>query len=162
MLLLVLLLAGSLALMRLVRWDTIMDSRERAADTMGSRNRPMVFQLRPLVQNFSVGIWDRSIPRNLKLMTNILAALAPAPTAAALAVSRLVAFIMEARVSSLYPLPATKLVRPRALATAEAAFSVSRIIYFSGRRIMAYRGIRMARGIRDQPQPPMGLMLLSA
>ena len=107
------------------------------------------------------------MPKKSKLMTNIPAADAPAAMAAALADSRLPASIMAPRTSSLLPAAALNsapifAVQPRALATAAVACSVRLIMYFSGRRMMAYSGHRINSGIMDQPQPPKGLTLFSA
>ncbi len=102
------------------------------------------------------------MPKKSKLMTNMLVVAAiPVDAAAVLAASRLLEVIMDARISSLEP-PMVKSAQPTAPATAFTASSVSHIMYFSGRRMMAYRGYRMIRGIMDQPQPPMGLTLFSA
>ena len=106
------------------------------------------------------------MPKKLKLMTNMLAADTPVAAAAALAASRLPALSMGASSSSLDPATVNSLpilaVQPTALATAFTASSVSHIMYFRGRRMMAYRGYSTAMGISCQPQPPMGLALFSA
>jgi len=39
--------------------------KEMAAEATGSRNRPMLPQDQPLVQNFQVGSWIRLMPRKL-------------------------------------------------------------------------------------------------
>ena len=100
------------------------------------------------------------MPKKSKSITNIPAADAPAAVAAVLADSRFPALIIEARVSSLVPAGVNSdpilAVHPSTSATLPLAASVRFIMYFSGRRMMAYSGHRMNSGIMDQPQPPMG------
>ena len=51
----------------LVAMETFMDRKDTAVDTRGSRNKRME---PPGFQKATVGILDRSIPRNLKFSTN--------------------------------------------------------------------------------------------
>ena len=81
---------------RLVRWDTIMDSTDRPAEMMGMINSPTLCQEIASFQNRRLGTWERSSPRNMKLMVN-----RPVMPVAVCTAPRFSAVSMEDRVSSL-------------------------------------------------------------